>query len=118
MVSPRFIYSLYENRLQRNILKEEIPQHIGLIHDGHRRYARREKLLSYEVSYKIGMLRFKEVTRPIDQNLVWNHIKGSLSLIEDNLNFVLDLDISACSLSSMINTKSGEESIDNYKLMI
>ena len=50
MVSPRFIYSLYESRLQKGLSKNEIPKHIGLIHDGHRRYARRENLLSYEVS--------------------------------------------------------------------
>ena len=60
MVSPRFIYSLYESRLQKGLPKTELPKHIGLIHDGHRRYARRENLLSYEVSYKIGMVRFKE----------------------------------------------------------
>ena len=58
MVSPRFIYSLYESRLQKGLSKNELPKHIGLIHDGHRRYARRENLLSYEVSYKIGMVRF------------------------------------------------------------
>ena len=60
MVSQRFIYSLYESRLQKGLPKTELPKHIGLIHDGHRRYARRENLLSYEVSYKIGMVRFKE----------------------------------------------------------
>ncbi len=60
MVSPRFVYSLYESRLQKRLLKEDLPNHIGLIHDGHRRYARRENLLSYEVSYRIGMVRFKE----------------------------------------------------------
>ena len=38
MISPRLIYSIYENRLQKLITKENLPQHIGLIHDGHRRY--------------------------------------------------------------------------------
>lgn len=60
MISPRLIYSIYENRLQKLITKENLPQHIGLIHDGHRRYARKEGLLSYEVSYKIGMERLKD----------------------------------------------------------
>ena len=58
MVSPKFVYGIYESRLQRDLLTKKLPQHIGLIHDGHRRYARREKLLSYEVSYRIGMVRF------------------------------------------------------------
>ena len=60
MASSRLIYSLYENRLQKRLLKEKLPKHIGLIHDGHRRYAKKEGLLSFEVSYKIGMNRFKD----------------------------------------------------------
>jgi len=60
MASPRLIYSIYENRLQKRLLKEKLPKHIGLIHDGHRRYAKKEGLLSFEVSYKIGMNRFKD----------------------------------------------------------
>ena len=58
MISPRLIYSIYENRLQKLITKEDLPKHIGLIHDGHRRYARKEGLLSYEVSYKIGTVSY------------------------------------------------------------
>ena len=34
MVTPRFVYSVYENRLQNKIKNENLPQHIGLIHDG------------------------------------------------------------------------------------
>jgi len=60
MASSRLIYSIYENRLQKRLLKETLPKHIGLIHDGHRRYAKKEGLLSFEVSYKIGMNRFKD----------------------------------------------------------
>ena len=60
MASSRLIYSIYENRLQKRLLKEKLPKHIGLIHDGHRRYAKKEGLLSFEVSYKIGMNRFKD----------------------------------------------------------
>ena len=60
MSSPRLIYSIYENRLLNKLEKENLPKHIGLIHDGHRRYARKEGLLSFEVSYKIGMTRLKE----------------------------------------------------------
>ena len=60
MSSPRLIYSIYENRLRNKLANESLPKHIGLIHDGHRRYARKEGLLSFEVSYKIGMTRLKE----------------------------------------------------------
>ena len=44
MSSPKLIYSIYENRLQNRLKKENLPKHIGLIHDGHRRYARKEGL--------------------------------------------------------------------------
>ena len=90
MVSPRFIYSLYESRLQKGLSKNELPKHIGLIHDGHRRYARRENLLSYEVSYKIGMVRFKECLSwcdelGIDYVTSWLLSKENLSRPEEEL---------------------------------
>ena len=90
MVSPRFIYSLYESRLQKGLPKTELPKHIGLIHDGHRRYARRENLLSYEVSYKIGMVRFKECLSwcdelGIDYVTSWLLSKENLSRPEEEL---------------------------------
>ena len=37
-----------------------------------------------------------------------------LSLIEDNMNFVLELGIPACSLSSATNTKSEEKKMGEY----
>ena len=87
MVTPRFVYSVYENRLQNKIKNEKIPQHIGLIHDGHRRYARRETLLTYEVSYRIGMVRFKECLAWCDE-LGINHVTSWL-LSKENLSLSL-----------------------------
>ena len=84
MVTPRFVYSVYETRLQNKIKNENLPQHIGLIHDGHRRYARRENLLSYEVSYRIGMIRFKECLSWCDE-LGINHVTSWL-LSKENLS--------------------------------
>lgn len=37
-----------------------------------------------------------------------------LSLIEDNLNFVLDLGIPACSLSAATNAKNDDKKRGNY----
>jgi superfamily II DNA helicase RecQ len=37
-----------------------------------------------------------------------------LSLIEDNLNFVLDLGIPSCSLSAATNSKSEDKKIGHY----
>lgn len=60
MTFPKFLYSIYAANLTRKLEKEDLPKHIGIIHDGHRRYAREKGLLSYEVSYRIGMKTFRE----------------------------------------------------------
>ena len=115
MVSPRFIYSLYESRLQKGFSKNELPKHIGLIHDGHRRYARRENLLSYEVSYKIGMVRFKECLSwcdelGIDYVTSWLLSKENLSRPEEELEpyFIV--------LNELFEELIIDDLVDNFKI--
>ncbi|HUO45416.1 MAG TPA: polyprenyl diphosphate synthase [Acidimicrobiia bacterium] len=57
---PHFLYSLYESRLLHGLDPEALPHHIGIVLDGHRRYAREEGLPSYTDSYRAGMARFEE----------------------------------------------------------
>lgn len=40
--------------------RDRLPHHIGIVLDGHRRYAREEGLASYTDSYRAGMARFEE----------------------------------------------------------
>ena len=115
MVSPRFIYSLYESRLQKGLSKNELPKHIGLIHDGHRRYARRENLLSYEVSYKIGMVRYKECLSwcdelGIDYVTSWLLSKENLSRPEEELEpyFIV--------LNELFEELIIDDLVDNFKI--
>jgi short-chain Z-isoprenyl diphosphate synthase len=54
------LYRLYERQLQRDLDPERLPRHIGVIHDGHRRYARQEGFATYAESYAIGMEKFEE----------------------------------------------------------
>lgn len=54
------LYRLYERRLLRSLDPERFPKHIGVVLDGHRRYARDEGLSSYTESYRVGMRRFEE----------------------------------------------------------
>ncbi|MEZ5175028.1 MAG: polyprenyl diphosphate synthase [Acidimicrobiia bacterium] len=54
------IYRLYEDRLTRDLDLGALPRHIGVIHDGHRRYARAERLPDYAASYRVGMAKFIE----------------------------------------------------------
>jgi short-chain Z-isoprenyl diphosphate synthase len=115
MVSPRFIYSIYESRLQKGLSKKDLPKHIGLIHDGHRRYARRENLLSYEVSYKIGMVRFKECLSwcdelGIDYVTSWLLSKENLSRPEEELEpyFIV--------LNELFEELIIDDLVDNFKI--
>ena len=54
------LYRLYERRLLRQMDLHRLPRHIGIILDGHRRYARAEGLETYTDSYRSGMRRFEE----------------------------------------------------------
>jgi short-chain Z-isoprenyl diphosphate synthase len=53
-------YQIYEQRLLQTLDRDGLPQHIGVIHDGHRRYARAEGLADYAASYRVGMEKFVE----------------------------------------------------------
>jgi len=54
------LYGVYERRLRREIDEANVPRHVGVILDGHRRYARAEGLPDYQASYRAGMRRFEE----------------------------------------------------------
>ncbi len=56
----RPLYRFYEDRLLATLDRDRLPRHIGVIHDGHRRYARSEGLPDYQASYRVGMAKFVE----------------------------------------------------------
>lgn len=58
--ATRPLYRFYENRLLSTLDRGRLPRHIGVIHDGHRRYARSERLPDYQASYRVGMAKFVE----------------------------------------------------------
>ena len=51
----RPLYRIYEERLLRALDRSQLPRHIGVIHDGHRRFARAAGLPDYASSYRAGM---------------------------------------------------------------
>lgn len=57
----RPLYRLYERRLLGALDRRRLPRHIGVIHDGHRRYARAEGMSTYQESYRVGMDKFVEL---------------------------------------------------------
>ncbi len=56
----RPLYHLYERRLAGALDPSRRPRHIGIILDGHRRYARSAGLNDYTASYRSGMAKFEE----------------------------------------------------------
>lgn len=54
------LYRIYERRLLAELHRDRLPRHIGVVLDGHRRYARAEGLSSYTESYQVGMSRFED----------------------------------------------------------
>ncbi len=56
----RPLYRLYEERVLRGLDRDRLPRHIGVIHDGHRRFAREAGLPDYRTGYQAGMDKFVE----------------------------------------------------------
>jgi len=56
----RPIYGLYGNRLARRLPPDRLPHHVGVILDGHRRFARSEGLADYTAGYRVGMAKLQE----------------------------------------------------------
>lgn len=54
------LYRLYERQLERQLVDATLPQHVGVILDGHRRYARSAGLEEYAIAYRAGMRKFEE----------------------------------------------------------
>jgi short-chain Z-isoprenyl diphosphate synthase len=54
------LYRLYETYLLREVVQRPAPRHLGLIQDGHRRYARHAGLSNQE-GYRHGAAKAKEV---------------------------------------------------------
>lgn len=61
MAFPGLVYRYYERRLARSLPRDSLPRHIGVILDGHRRFAREEGFASYEASYRAGMAKLEEL---------------------------------------------------------
>lgn len=56
----RVLYRLYGRHLLAGVLQRPTPRHLGLIQDGHRRYARHAGLSNLE-GYRLGAVKAEEV---------------------------------------------------------
>jgi short-chain Z-isoprenyl diphosphate synthase len=60
MTWSRPLYRLYEQRLAASLDPARRPEHVGIILDGHRRFARAAGMADYADSYRSGMQKFEE----------------------------------------------------------
>lgn len=97
MAIPEFLtrplYRAYEKRLLHGLERDRLPCHIGVIHDGHRRYARAERLPDYAASYRVGMDKFVDLLR-------WTN--------------ELDIEAVTCWLLSTENLSRADEELEPY----
>jgi len=55
------LYRIYEHRLAQDLPKDRLPEHVGVILDGHRRFARAEGHDDFTTSYRAGMAKLGEL---------------------------------------------------------
>jgi short-chain Z-isoprenyl diphosphate synthase len=55
------LYKLYERRLLDDVLRRPMPQHLGLIQDGNRRYARTTGLADIRQGYRLGASKTEDL---------------------------------------------------------
>lgn len=55
------LYRYYERRLAASLPHDSLPRHVGVILDGHRRFAREGGHVNYETSYRAGMAKLEEL---------------------------------------------------------
>ena len=61
MALRRTIYRYYEHRLAKALPNDKLPRHVGVILDGHRRFAREATDGEYRASYEAGMVKLEEL---------------------------------------------------------
>ena len=72
------LYRLYERRLRRQIRAGLMPEHVGLILDGNRRYARKQGFTDPGRAYEMGAQKLDEV-------LLWCNDDPHASLVNPRI---------------------------------
>ncbi|MFQ5994845.1 MAG: polyprenyl diphosphate synthase [Acidiferrobacterales bacterium] len=90
------LYKLYERRLLAEVLHDPLPQHLGLIQDGHRRYARTKRLVDLKEGYNLGAAKTEEVLNwcvqlGISQITLWWLSTENLTRDPDDVAAVLNV---------------------------
>lgn len=96
VISPAFLYQLYERRLVRQLRAGSLPRHVGVILDGNRRWA-----------------------KAVGAEAAWGHRRGA-SKIEEFLDWAGDIGIEVVTLwmLSTDNLKRAPEELDALMAII
>jgi short-chain Z-isoprenyl diphosphate synthase len=91
----RFLYYLYECRLLRQVRHGEMPGHIGIILDGHRRYGRERGLTDPREIYALGARKLDDVldwcaALGIPAVTLWVFSTDNLQRSAEEVNGILD----------------------------
>ena len=97
----RLLYYIYEHRLLRQLRKQPMPRHVGIILDGNRRYGKQRQLAEPREIYRLGAGKLDEVldwceTLGIEAVTLWvcstdnlkrapDEVSGILLAVEDKL---------------------------------
>src|SRR5215510_9933868 len=57
----RLLYWLYEQRLRHQVRAKPAPRHVGIVLDGHRRWARKHGLVGPRKAYDLGAGKLDDV---------------------------------------------------------
>jgi short-chain Z-isoprenyl diphosphate synthase len=90
------LYRIYERNLLASLERDRLPRHIGIVLDGHRRYAQKEGLPTYQDAYREGMRRFEDFLGWADELQIpavtaWLLSRENLSRPSDELEPYFDV---------------------------
>ncbi|MEO7123901.1 MAG: undecaprenyl diphosphate synthase family protein, partial [Lacisediminihabitans sp.] len=54
------LYGVYQNRIRRWLATQEMPQHVAMILDGNRRWAKQNALATTAYGHRAGAAKFRE----------------------------------------------------------
>lgn len=60
------VYKFYEKRLEAEVRRDRMPQHVGVVLDGNRRFARKHGLLDIGAGHRAGADKAEELVRWCD----------------------------------------------------
>lgn len=85
MLGKDLVYRIYANRLRRQLAGSRLPEHVGIIMDGNRRWARRQGLADPSLGHQYGADHLKDVLDWCERAKI-THVTAFLCSTENLVN--------------------------------